>query len=150
MRGVYSSVAKISGLNAAKTMMYLTAPALKAVEIIAVTVTNESNATNFQGQVAITNITTLGAPMGTAVTPTPHEKGDQAAGSTTASNVTAMEPTYGTAIIQEGFASLVGFRFEPQPEERPIVQPASSIGIRMITTPTSFDADIRITFKEIG
>src|SRR5262245_37705252 len=146
MRGVYSFVIKISGLNAAKTLMYLTAPSNKVVEIIAVTVTNESNATNQQNQVAITNITTLGTPTATAVTPTPHEKGDQATAVLTSGNVTASEPTYGSVIIQEGFASLAGFRFEPQPEERVYLQGGASIGVRMITTPTAFDCDIRITF----
>src|ERR1700674_5364814 len=137
MRGVYTAATKIAALNASKTLAYLTAPATKAVEIIAVTVTNESNANNFQGQIAIQNITTLGTPTATSVTPTPHESGDQAAGSTTKFNVTASEPTYGTVITQEGFASLVVSRHEPAPEERIIVTPNTSIGIRMITTPTS-------------
>jgi hypothetical protein len=149
-RGVYTAVYKIAGLNASKTLMYLTAPSTKAVEIIGVTVTNESNATNQQNQVAIANISTLGTPTATAVTPTPHEAGDQAAGSTVKANVTASEPTYGTTITQEGFASVVGYRHEPAPEERLIVTPGSSVGIRMITTPQAMDTDIRLTFREIG
>ena len=28
--------------------------------------------------------------------------------------------------------------------------PNTSIGVRMITTPTTFDCDVRITFREIG
>jgi hypothetical protein len=150
MRGVYTAATKIAALNASKTLAYLTAPATKAIEIIAVTVTNESNANNFQGQIAIQNITSLGTPTATSVTPTPHESGDQAAGSVTKFNVTASEPTYGTVITQEGFASLVGYRHEPAPEERIIVTPNTSIGIRMITTPTAFDCDVRVTFREIG
>jgi hypothetical protein len=150
MRGVYTAAYKIAGLNAAKTMLYLTAPATKAVEIIACTVTDESNATNFQMQVAIANIGTLGTPTATTVTPTPHEAGDHAAASTVKANVTAGEPTYGTTITQEGAASIIGYRHEPAPEERLIVTPGASIGIRMITTPTSFDCDVRLTFREIG
>jgi hypothetical protein len=150
MRGVYTAATKIAGLNATKTLAYITAPAAKAVEIIGCTVTNESNANNFQMQIAIANITTLGSPTGTTITPTPHEKGDQAAGSTTVFNITASEPTYGTTITQEGAASLVGYRHEPAPEERLIVQPGASVGVRMITTPTAFDCDVRLTFREIG
>ncbi len=150
MRGVYTASIKISGLNAAKTLLYLTAPSNKVVEVLSATVTNESNATNFQGEVSIENISTLGTPTKTDITPTPHEKGDQAAGSTVAGNVTASEPTYGTVITREGFASLVGYRHEPQPEERIYVQGDSSIGVRLITTPTAFDADVRLTFREIG
>ena len=44
----------------------------------------------------------------------------------------------------------VGYRFEPQPEERIYVAAAASVGIRMITTPTSSDFDVRLTFREIG
>jgi hypothetical protein len=150
MRGVYTSALKIAGLNAAKTVAYITAPTTKVVEIIGFTLTNESNATNFQFELAIANISSLGTPTATAVTPTPHESGDQAAGSTTKMNVTASEPTYSTTITQEGAASLVGYRHEPAPEERLYVTAATSIGFRMITTPTSFDADARLTFREIG
>jgi hypothetical protein len=150
MRAVYTAALKIAGLNASKTLAYLTAPATKAVEILTATVTNESNATNFQMEVAIANISALGTPTATAVTPTPHEAGDQAAASLTKFNVTASEPTYGTTITQEGAAALVGYRHEPAPEERLIVTPGASIGFRMITTPTAFDCDVRITFREIG
>jgi hypothetical protein len=150
VKGVYTAATKISGLNASKTMAYLTAPSAKVAEILSVTVTNESNANNFQGEVAIKNITTLGTPTATQVTPTPHEKGDQACGSSTYFNVTASEPTYGSTITQEGFASLVGYRHEPTPEERIYVAPSQSIGVYLATTPTSFDCDVRITFREIG
>lgn len=150
MKGVYSSAAKIAALNAAKTVLYITAPSAKVVELMVFTCTDESNATNFQGQIALQNISALGTPTATAVTPTPHESGDQAAGSTTKVNVTASEPTYSTVIIQEGFPALSGFRWEPQPEERAYVAPSASVGFRFITTPTSFDSDVRLTFKEIG
>lgn len=150
MKGVYTAATKISALAAAKTLMYITAPSAKVVEILSVTVTNESNATNFQMEVAIANITTLGTPSATAITPTPHESGDQACGSTVKYNVTASEPTYGTTITQEGAASLVGYRHEPLPEERIYVAPSSSVGIRLITTPSTADFDVRLTFKEIG
>ena len=150
MKGVYTASYKIAGLNLSKTMMYLTAPSNKVVEIIACTVTNESNATNQQMEIQIANVSTLGTPTATAVTPTPHEASDQAAGSTVKANVTANEPTYGSALTQEGAPSLQGYRFEPQPDERLYVAPGASVGIRMITNPTAMDTDIRLTFKEIG
>jgi hypothetical protein len=151
MRGVYTAVAKISSLAAARTLMYLTAPSNKVVELLSASVTNESNATNFQMQCAIANISTLGTPTATSNTPTPHEAGDQAAGSTVKHNVTASEPTYGTTITQEGAPSLVGWRWEPLSEaDRIYVGGGASIGIRMITTPTSSDFDVRLTFRELG
>lgn len=151
MRGFYTAPYKIAGLNAAKTLLYITAPSVKVCIIIGTTVTNESNATNFQFQAAIGNITTLGTPTATTLVPTPHELGDQAAASTVKVNVTASEPTYGAVnITQEGAASLVGYRHEPAPEERLVVEAGTSVGLRMITTPTAFDADIRFTFQEMG
>lgn len=153
MRGTYTAAGKIAGLNAAKTLAYLTAPAGKVVEILAVTVTNESNATNFQFEVALANVTTLGSPSGfSTLTPTPHEAGDQAAASTVkiAAAGSGQPTAYGSTLTQEGAASLVGFRHEPAPEERLYVAPGATVAVRMITTPTSFDCDVRITFREIG
>lgn len=151
MKGVYTATQKISALAAAKTLMYITAPSDRIVEILSATVTNESNATNFQFEAQLANVTTLGTPTATTVTPTPQEKGDQAAASTVKANVTASEPTYGSALHQEGAASLVGYRFEPPTElERIYIAPSQTVGLRMITTPTSFDCDVRITFREIG
>jgi hypothetical protein len=153
MKGVYTAAGKIAANAAARTLAYLTAPAGKVVEILSVTVTNESNATNFQMEVALANITTLGSPTGfTNPAPTPHEKGDQAAGTSVfvGSNTSTEPTTYGSTITQEGAASLVGYRHEPQPEERIYVAPSANVGIRLITTPPSTDFDVRITFREIG
>lgn len=151
MKGVYTAQAKIGSLASAKTVMYLTAPATKTLEILGVTVTQETNATNFQFSIGIDNISALGTPTATTVTPTPHELGDQAATATCKANVTANEPTYSTRITGEGAASLVGYRFEPPTEgDRIYVQPSTSIGIRMLTTPSSSDFDIRLTYREIG
>jgi len=66
-------------------------------------------------------------------------------------NVTASVPTYGNVRKQEGFASLVGYRHEPQPEEKIYVGSGASIGIRLITNPAaSTDFDVEVNFREIG
>jgi hypothetical protein len=151
MRGVYSATAKCAGITAAKTLMYLTAPAGKVVEILSCKVGNENNATNYQLQVALTDITTLGTPTATSVTPVAMEPGDQASGCTVKANVTASEPTYGNVRKQEGVASLVGYRHEPVPEERIVVGAGASIGVRLITTPgASTDFDVELNWREIG
>ena len=155
MRGVYTSAAKAPAITSAGTLAYITVPANKVVEILSVTVTNESNATNYQMEVQLCPITTLGAPSNyTGVTPQPHEAGDQAAGSTVniASGNTRTEPTsYGTSITQEGAASVVGYRHEPQLEERIYLTNSDEVGIRLITAPgASTDFDVRITWREIG
>jgi hypothetical protein len=155
MRGVYTSAAKAPGITAAGTLAYLTAPASKVVEILAITVTNESNATNYQMEIQLCPITTLGSPTNyTSVTPQKHEAGDQAAGTTAniASSNSRTEPTtYGTSLSQEGAASVIGYRHEPQPEERIYLTNSANFGIRLITTPAaSTDFDIRVTFREVG
>jgi hypothetical protein len=156
MRGVYTSAAKAPGITAAGTLAYFTAPANKVVEILAVTVTNESNATNYQMEIQLCRITTLGSPTGyTVVTPQKHEAGDQNAGASVniANTNLRTEPTTYNAnpITQEGAASVVGYRHEPQLEERIYLTNSDVVGIRLITTPgASTDFDVRITWREIG
>jgi hypothetical protein len=155
MRGVYTAAAKAPGTTSSGTLAYITVPSGKVVEILAITVTNESDATNYQMEIQLCPITTLGMTSNyTSVTPQKHEAGDQAAGSTVniASSNSRTEPTtYGTPLTQEGAASVVGYRHEPQPEERIYVANSASFGVRLITTPgASTDFDVRMTFREIG
>lgn len=153
MRGVYEAVIKISGLNAAKTLVYISAPADKVVEILEAEVTNLSQETNEQLEACLQRVSTLGTPTATTLTPSKKESGDQAAGSTVKGNVTASEPTYSSnsEMGYQGFASLSGYAFKPTPEERPIIPGQGTVGLRLITAPaTAFDAICRVTFREIG
>ena len=155
MRGVYTAAAKLPAITTAGTLGYFTAPANKVLEILSITVTNESNATNYQMEVQLCPISALGAPTNyTAVTPQKHEAGDQAAGTTVnlaTSNARTEPTTYGTPLTQEGATSVVGYRHEPQPEERIYLANAAVFGVRLITAPAAAtDFDVRITFKEIG
>lgn len=156
---VYSAAYRISGVTAAKTLMYLTAPSTAVVEILSASVTNESNETNEQIACALQRITSLGTPTATTVTPADHENLSPSASSTVKANVTASEPTYG-AVAQnadivgafglEGASSLGGWDFNPMPEERVIVAPSASIGLRLLNAITSADLVVRLTFREIG
>lgn len=151
MRGVYCSTFPITGLAAARTLMILTAPAGRCVEILSASVTDESNATNFQLGCSIDRVSSLGSPTATPVTPVPTEAGDQAAGATVVANVTASEPTYGAVCYREGAAAVQGWRFDPlNAEERVVVAPGASVGLRLLSTPASFNAVARITHREIG
>jgi hypothetical protein len=152
MRGVYTATYRITGLSAARTLMYLKAPADKVLEILSASVTNEGNETNEQLLCTLQRITTEGTPTATAVTPARHEPGDQAAGATVKANVTASEPTYtaDTEIGREGFSSLGGWYFDPTPEERPIIPGQGLMGLRLISTPAAFDGVAKITWREIG
>lgn len=152
MRGVYTAHLKISALAAAKTLIFITAPSTKVVEILSISITNSSLETNEQLECCWQKIGTLGTPSATTLTPSKHESGDQASASTVKGNVTASEPTYtsDTEIGKEGFSSVGGYFFDPLPEERPVVSAADSWGLRMLSTPTAFDANCRITYREIG
>lgn len=154
MRGVYHASYAISGLAAAKTVMYITSASGKVVEILSASLSNESNETNEQLECKFHRVATLGTPTATTVTAAPTEPGDQAAGSTVKGNVTALEPTYEAEHVKEfgkkGFSSLAGWYFDPLPEERPVIESAGTIGLRMMSTPTAFDALLNIVFREIG
>jgi hypothetical protein len=154
MRGVYEMSGIISGLAAAKTLAFLTAPASKVIEILSASVTNATNETNEQLECFFQRITTLGTPTATTVTPAPTEPGDQATGATAKINCTSEPTTYtaNTNFGDEGFPSLGGWRYQPVPEERLYVAPGASIGLQLKTSPAlgAFDALVRIVYREIG
>lgn len=152
MRGCYNAKYKISGLTAAKTLMYITAPADQVIEILSAYVTNASNETNEQIEVALQKITTLGTPTGTSVTPAKEEDGDQASGVTCKADISASEPTYDAngVVDGQGAPSLNGYKFEPTPEERPTIKGQLSIGLRNINSVTSLDVVVQIRFRLIG
>ncbi len=154
MRGVYEASIKISSLAAAKTLLYITAPSAKCVEVLSASVTNATNETNEQCEVTLSLISSLGTPTATTITPTMAQQGDQAAGSTLKSNVTASEPTYASSpaveVGRQGFASLAGYQFAPVPEERPVIAPSATWGLYLVNAPTAFDAVVALRFREIG
>ena len=152
MRGVYTAYADITGLVAAKTLMYITAPATAAVEILSVHVTNENNNTAEQWIVSLHRISTLGTPTATTITAQKHENGDQVSACTCRSNVTASEPTYDSnaPVDKQGVSNLAGFHYDPIPEERPVIAPSGSWGVRMLSTPSSTDVGVYVVYREIG
>jgi|ERR1043166_9656239 hypothetical protein len=152
MRGVYTAYTRISANTAAKTLAYITAASTHVVAITSASVTNESNENNEQILCVWQRITTLGTPTATTLTPSKQESGDQAAACTVKGNVTASEPTYtaNTEIGGEGAASLNGWFYNPAPEERCVIPPSASMGLRLINAMTAADLVVRITFMEIG
>lgn len=151
MRGVYEASIKISALTAARTLLLLTAPSGRVVEILQATITNASSETNEQLEAVLQKVNSLGTPTSTAVTPSKREVNDQAAGSTVVGNITASEPSYlAPETGREGFASLAGYRFQPVPEERPVISPGDTWGLRLLSAPAAVDLVAAIVFREIG
>lgn len=158
MRGVYTAEIEIAALNptAGDGLLTLEVPADMVIEILSVSVTNMNNNTAEQLEAGLFEITTKGSLAGSAITPTKHETGD------VASTVTALgagDAGMGTepgawaskAYDRQGFNNLAGYRYDPIPEERPIVSPSKLIGLRLLAAPSgAFKAVAQIVFREIG
>jgi hypothetical protein len=137
--------------------MYIAPAANVHAEVLYVSVTNASNATNQQIECRVDRITTLGTPTATTVTPESHEPGDQAASAVVKANVTASEPTYrsdtggASALSAEGEPSLSGFFWEPAANRTILATNAKPVGVRLITaSPVAFDCLVNLTHREIG
>lgn len=154
MRGVYRLVDTISGVTAAKTLLYLTAPSDAVLEILSARVTCQDEDTSEQIMVELNRIATLGTPTATTITPKPTEEGSAAFGGTARSNVTASEPTYdgeSDAIASGGANKLGGWEYVPLPEERAYISPGDAVGLRLVdAVANSSDLTAEITFREIG
>ena len=154
MRGVYRASIKITGVTTAKTLIYLTAPATAVIEILSARVTDYNEDTSEQILVELNRIATLGTPTATTLTPKPTEEGSSASAATCKGNVTASEPTYDAdtdSIANHGSNKLGGWEYVPLPEERPIVKPSDTVGLRLIDAIANSSGIIaEITYREIG
>lgn len=151
MRGVYTAQIDITGLSTAKTLLHLQAPSTGILEILSVNVTNLNTETSEQLEVGLYHVTTVGSPAGTSVTPEKHEKLDAAAAATVLGNLSGEPSAYASKPIdKQGVNNLSGYRYDPLPEERPVVPPSGAIGLRMLTAPSSFNASVQVVFREIG
>jgi hypothetical protein len=152
MKGVYTASIEITALAAAKTLLLLTAPTSAVIEILACAVTNETNPTSEQMTISLQKITTLGSPVGTAANVAKAEDGSSTTAATITGNLTTEPTTYATPpIYKQGQSNLVGCHYDPIPEERPIVSPSASIGLRLLYTPSiAFTCMVTITYREIG
>lgn len=154
MRGVYEASVKVSAVNAAATMIYITVPANKVVEVLSAEITNCTNETNEQCEATFQKVSSLGTPTAATITPAKLEQGDQAASSTAKGPVTASEPTYSTGpaieVGRAGFPSVAGYKYAPAPEERPLLAGGDTWGLRLLNSPTAFDLVAVVRFREIG
>src|SRR5258708_13929401 len=151
MKGVYTASYRAAGWTGALTALIMTAPATKVIEILAGSITNESNLTNAQFYGLFQRVTTDGSGAGNAVTPVPTESGDQAAG-TTVKNPTVDPTTFtnNTESGREGASTLSGWFYDPIPEERVYIAPSGILALRTPGAIASFNAVFSIRFREIG
>lgn len=153
MRGVYEIVFKAAAVAGAKTLLLVTAPAGKVLELLSAEVSNSSSLTNQQLEATFQRVNVLGSPAGSAVVPTLLEEGDQAAAGTFLSVLSAEPTSYAnnTEIAHQGWPAQGQFMYQPQPEERATVQPGHSIGLRLLAAPSpALDLVVRLKYREIG
>jgi hypothetical protein len=150
MRGVYTAQISFS-LDTARTLLYVQAPSGKVVEVLSAAVTQSGGSSQLLA-CALQRISSLGTPQATAVTASPHESGDQSAGSTIEGNVTDSEPTYGGDRFNlRGFVSVAGWFFDPVRDGQVFVAPGGALGLRSLANATSaLDVRVELAFREIG
>lgn len=154
MRGVFRLVDTIGSVTTAKTLLYITSPSNAVVEILGAKVTCQNEDTSEQIMIELNRISSLGTPTATTIVPKVSEEGASAFGGVCKSNVTAGEPTYddeSAAMASGGANKLAGFDYSPLPEERPILSPNDSVGLRLLNTiDNSCDLTAELLFREIG
>ena len=152
MRGVYTAQIPIASISGAKTLLVLRAPSNAVAEVLSASISNNNNDTPEQLEAGLFKITNIASIAGTAVTPTKHEPLDGASVCGSSGNLSAEPSSYDSdAIDRQGWNNLAGYRYDPIPEERPIVGPTGAIGLRILgTIDTAFSGVAQIVYREIG
>lgn len=150
----YKARIKIAGVTTAKTLIYITAPATAVLRILRASITCEDEDTSEQICAQLNRISALGTPTATAITPKPTAENMAASAATVEGNVTASEPTYdaaGNELAHGGANKLAGWEYVPLLEERDVIKPGDSVGLRLVDAiANSSDIVAEIVFEEIG
>ncbi len=152
----YTASFKTTSFTAARTLMYNEVHATKVVAVTSMEVSAPDNDTNEQLDCVLQNITSLGTPTATTVTPTPHDDGNSAYGGVVKAEVTASEPTYAADNVDEfgraGASSVGGWRWQATVMHEWIwLSAASDWGLRiLVAMGTSKALTVRMTFAEVG
>ena len=152
MQGVYTFQYQITGVNSARTLLYLAPPSTQAMEILSAKVTQTNVTASEQLECMVSRIATIGGPTATTISPTLTEPTTPAFGGTAKANVTASEPTYGSVQIdQNGWPNVGGYFYDPLPEERVIIAPGAYVGLKLLSTPSNtYTLDCTMTVRCIG
>jgi hypothetical protein len=150
---VYTAEWEIASITGAQTVMYLESPSSKCIEILAASLTNmdNDNAESLEAGLLYSDGTT-GTGIGSGVTPQTHELGDAASTALVTADLSSDPTTLSTTFYdKQGFVNLAGYRYDPIPEERPVVSPSRGVALKLLAAPgTAFKATCQIVFREIG
>lgn len=152
MRGVYTTEYEITSLTGARTVLILRAPPTAVLEILSASLSNSNSDNAEQMEAGLYVVTNLNSATGTIITPRKHEPGDSASLAGSSGNLTVEPGSYDSvAIDHQGWNNLAGYRYDPIPEERPIIGPTGAVGLRYLDNPVSgFNAIAQIVYREIG
>ncbi len=145
---IYTVVADAVSETTAQSLIRLTAPTDAVLEILKVTVTQETLVASEQLAIQIHRGGSAGT--GAAVTARQNEEGDPAFGGTAIGTITA-DPTIGNVLHRAAWNVLAPFEWHPTPEERKFVSPSGVIVVHLDIAPsgaTLFTTEI--AFAEIG
>ena len=154
MRGVYTINVQASSLADARTLLFVEAPSNMCFEILSASITNLDNATSEQLEAGIFRVSNSNSPSFDGAANVEKAESGDAAMSVTASgtvNGTANEPTYQTTPIdRKGFNNLGGYYYDPIPEERVVISPNDSVGLRLLETPAATSFSVQMKIREMG
>ena len=158
---VYSATFVAVAVSAVQDLFEIVAPSTKAIEILSVRLGQSSDAGDAAGGAAhrpafflveFSRAFTVSRSVGSAVTPTPLEKGLAAAGATVEANNTTVANTGTTNTpLADTFNVQVGYQYVPVPEERIFLSPSERLVIRLPAAPAdALTMSGTLVFREIG
>lgn len=148
----YSATTSKTTFATAQTILQIAAPSAKALEIVRVSVDQETSTTSAQLGIQLYRggaAMTWTSPVN--VTPGKLNPSDAAAGATvTAWGTSASDGASPVVLYEDGFNVLSGFLYLPVPEERIAIAGASWFNVKLLGTVPSATWAVTVIYREIG
>jgi hypothetical protein len=146
---IYSFIMDAVSFNTARDLMRLTAAAAKPIEILSITVTQDTSEVSEMVPFQLQRSSTSGT--GTSVTPEKFNPSDAAFGGTAIVNLTAATTISGNPLHRESVNLQNGFYWKPIPDEGIIVPGGGIFVCRMdADVSASIPFTLSCIFKELG
>jgi hypothetical protein len=150
---MYTAVMNGVAITAAAEIFFVEAPTDSAIILHEFKLTQDAFTTSEQLALKVYRTATDQGAKGTAITPTPLNVGDVAAGQTVQSAIlsAATFATPGVMLLRDAQNVLNGFHWLPTPEARIVISPGGYVVFKLETAPSvSMTFSGYITFEEIG
>jgi len=155
MGRMYTAVMNGVAIAAAAEIFFVEAPADSAVILHEFKLTQDAFTTSEQLALKCYRTATDQGAKGTAITASPLNVGDVAAGNTVQSNIDGLTTntfaTPGAMLFRDAQNVLNGFHWLPTPESRIVISPGGYVVFKLETAPSvSMTFSGYVTFEEIG